>query len=1249
MPTAIIKDFVTTKGLQVEESITLGDKTVTSLVDSSTVNTIVTSPSVASTIAVAGGATTKTYDSADLLPLSDNTAGEMAFVNTTNRLYLWNGSGWYNIALLNTSPTLSTTPDSNYSMDSVGASLIVTMVASDPEEVPIAYSYLSDSASDFVTITQDSGVFTISSLTQAQLDSNGVGSGGTFSITFRASDGINIAPAVSSFTLTLGVTYDWSTTSQSNKITASDAANNDFFGNVVDIDGDYAVVGARGNKAAYIYKVTDLSWAYAQQQANFQPADVGGSDYYGDALEIANNGNTIAVGSRGEYAVYIHTRSGSTWSQQQKIEVSGQTGNIGRVVSLSGDGDTVAFADDVYNNIGRVYVWTRSGSTWSSETTIEYTDADSDLDATDKFGSSLALTDNGNTLVIGCFKEDQDGSNSGGVYVFTRSGSTWSFQQRLQSNPVINSSEFGGGQHGVGISGDGNYIVVGATGGTSNKAHVFNLSGSTWSQQSILTPSGGTPGTSAPVVDISQSGDTVIVGNPLSDGQGSNAGAAYVFTRSGSTWSQQAILNHSTAAANDYFGWDVGISNDGNTAIVSAYADDISSSTDAGSAFMFTRSGSTWTQQKELNQSTVYAESYFGNQSRISGDASTAIVGANSYDTGSAPYDVGMVYIYEQSRAWSEEQKIQETTFGSNFGHAVSISGDTALIGSHNEDVNSPDGTKAYVYTRVNYDLTNASYASKSFSFASQENSPTGFEFNSDGTKLIIVGWQQIIGGSGTGGCYQYSLSTAYDVTTASYDSVSFNLGSQMVQPLGMKFSSDGTRMFVIDNQAPTDGDVVFQYNLSTGFDISTASYSNNSLNVSSYENILGAIDFKPDGTKMFLLGAGSDTVRAWNLSSAWDLSTASYASETYSVGSQEGSCTGLTFNSTGTKMFITGYATDTIYQYSLSTAWDVSSASYDSVSLSVSSQETQPRQLRFNSDGSKLWLIGTDSDSIYEYSVPASWSLQQKVDPSQSNQSDNFGYQKTMKLDKSNNSQLIAGAFSEDETNSNEGAVYIFNRSGSTWTETQRIVPSDKASGSNFGISAAIAGDYAIFGGNTSCYVYYKSGGTWSQQQKIANPYEAGNGHSGPTNAINFATDGEMSINDAGDTIAVGARGQFNLPGYVFIFTRSGTTWSLEQALRASDYSNDDLFGWSCQLNSTGDILVVGAKTASKAYVFTRSGSTWSQQANVQASDIASNWEFGEGVGISGEDGRIIVGARQYNSSASGQGAAYIFTALPQ
>ena len=103
MPTAEQKDFIVDNGLDANESIKIGAQTVTSLVDSAQVSTIAREPANASAIALAGGASSKAYDSAELLPTSGNDSGDFGYVASTNRLYLWNGSGWYNIALINTS------------------------------------------------------------------------------------------------------------------------------------------------------------------------------------------------------------------------------------------------------------------------------------------------------------------------------------------------------------------------------------------------------------------------------------------------------------------------------------------------------------------------------------------------------------------------------------------------------------------------------------------------------------------------------------------------------------------------------------------------------------------------------------------------------------------------------------------------------------------------------------------------------------------------------------------------------------------------------------------------------------------------------------------------------------------------------------------------------------------------------------------------------------------------------------------
>ena len=246
MPTADQKDFIVDNGLDANESIKLGEQTVTSLVDSALVSTVAREPANASVIALAGGASSKAYDSAELLPTSGNDSGDFGYVASTNRLYLWNGSGWYNIALVNTSPNVTTEPDTNYSFDSIGHSLIVTLVATDPEGLDITYTHTSDSASTFATISQDSGVFTITPLSQSALDSNGVSEGGTFSITFKATDGVNIVPKVSSFTLNLVSTIANSKYTSA-LITATATSDNN---NLTDASSNNATISAYGDAGA---------------------------------------------------------------------------------------------------------------------------------------------------------------------------------------------------------------------------------------------------------------------------------------------------------------------------------------------------------------------------------------------------------------------------------------------------------------------------------------------------------------------------------------------------------------------------------------------------------------------------------------------------------------------------------------------------------------------------------------------------------------------------------------------------------------------------------------------------------------------------------------------------------------------------------------------------------------------------------------------------------------------------------------
>ena len=254
------------------------------------------------------------------------------------------------------------------------------------------------------------------------------------------------------------------------------------------------------------------------------------------------------------------------------------------------------------------------------------------------------------------------------------------------------------------------------------------------------------------------------------------------------------------------------------------------------------------------------------------------------------------------------------------------------------------------------YDLGAAALVS-SFSVASQDTAPTDFAFNTDGTKMYVVGYTNDT-------VYQYSLSTAFTVSTASYDSVSFSVSSQSSRPMGMTFNNDGTKMYIVCR----DNDAVYQYSLSSGFDLSTASYDSVSLDVSPQDNLPNSIRFNADGTKMYIVGAQYEYVFQYGLSSAFDLSTASYDSVYYDFNAQGTDGSGLTFSPDGTRMFILCDSNDTAFQYSLTSGYDLSTASYDSISLT--STDGNASDIRFSADGTKIFIIGRGEDKVYQYTT---------------------------------------------------------------------------------------------------------------------------------------------------------------------------------------------------------------------------------------------------------------------------------------
>ena len=261
---------------------------------------------------------------------------------------------------------------------------------------------------------------------------------------------------------------------------------------------------------------------------------------------------------------------------------------------------------------------------------------------------------------------------------------------------------------------------------------------------------------------------------------------------------------------------------------------------------------------------------------------------------------------------------------------------------------------KGSLLTSAAYNLTVAVYESK-LSIASQEANIRGLEFSTDGTFLYVIG-------SAGQDVNQYTLSTAWDVTTATHTRLLSIVGKE-TDPTDVTFKEDGTEMYVLGE----DGDDVNQYTLSTAWDISSATFTR-LFSVATQETAPTGIDFKPDGTEMYVCGKTGDDVNQYTLSTAWDISTATFT-RLFSVATQDAIPNGVKFSSDGLGMFMVGQATDAVYHYTLSTAWDISSATFTS-SFSVSADDSTPQGLAFSADGTRMYMAGDANNTVFQYTV---------------------------------------------------------------------------------------------------------------------------------------------------------------------------------------------------------------------------------------------------------------------------------------
>ena len=380
----------------------------------------------------------------------------------------------------------------------------------------------------------------------------------------------------------------------------------------------------------------------------------------------------------------LTTSTNNHLAQQAFLKGSGAAAydNFGWSLALSGDTLAVG-AHRKDNSTGAVYIFTRSGTSWTEQARLRPTD----VAAGDVFGANVALV--GDTLVVGAPYKN---SGAGAVYVFSRSGTNWTEQACLTASNAAANDNFGSS---LALSGD--TLAVGAFGKNSNAgaAYVFSRSGTSWTEQARLTALNAAANDNFGS-SLALSGNTLAVGAPIKD---TSTGAVYVFNRSGTNWTEQACLTASNAATYNCFGCSLGLS--GGTLAVGAWGKDSSS----GAAYIFICSGGAWSEQACLTASNAEATDYFGYSVSLSGDV--LAVGAIREDSGgsgptnNSTSDSGAAYVFSRSGGvWTERDYLKASNAAANslFGYCVALDGNSLAVGAIYEDSNASDSGAVYLF-----------------------------------------------------------------------------------------------------------------------------------------------------------------------------------------------------------------------------------------------------------------------------------------------------------------------------------------------------------------------------------------------------------------------------------------------------------------------------------------------------------------------------------------------------------------------
>jgi|GEM_PF-1221731 len=718
---------------------------------------------------------------------------------------------------------------------------------------------------------------------------------------------------------------------------------------------------------------------------------------------------------------------------------------------------------------------------------------------------------------------------------------------------------------------------------------------------------------------VAVAGDVAVVGAYGEDTGGTVAGAAYVFERNAggtNAWGQVRKLVASDAAGTDYFGRSVAVA--GDVIVVGAYGEDTGGG-EAGAAYVFERNlpgTNLWGEVKKLMASDAEASDYFGFSVAVAGD--TIVVGASQEDA--AATNAGAAYIFERNawgtNAWGEVSKLtaSDAEEADNFGKAVAIAGDVAVISSAFEDSRGNNAGAAYVFER-NAGGTNAWGQVKKLT-ASDAEAGDGF------SQSVAVSADVVMIGA-------YSEDSAGDMAGAAYLFARNAGGTNAWNEVRKVTAPDAEAYDVFGHSVALAGDVavVGAYMEDTAATNTGAAYIIPVHNETS--------DFREVKKLMASDAQAGDQFGWWEIDVSGDIAVVGARLED-SAAMDAGAAYLFDRNTGGTnawgqvkKIMASDAEASDQFGYSVAAAGDV-------ILIGAWVEDAG----------------GADAGAAYIFERNAggtnAWGQVKKLMASDAQAGDRFGISVSAAGE-----VVVIGAAFEDAGGNEAGAAYIFERNTSgtnAWGQVKKLVASDADADDRFGWSVAVDGDVAVISAyhdenGGSVYLFERNaGGTnnWGQTKKLA----AAESVAGDQFGQYVAIDGDVVLigDDYEGSSSEGA-------AYVFERNAGGTNaWGLVAKLVASDAEANDHFANS--LAVAGDVALIGSifeddagSSAGAVYFFERNAggtNAWGQVKKLSASDGAANDFFATSAAMDGDV--ALIGAYRETSAGFDAGAAYVF-----